>query len=145
MNRSIWLATAAPEILLSTFPNHRVLNDVYIYFSSWATTLDPTLVYDITDLSVADEEGNTMPLNTLLTAVGGLMYSDYAGEIRISNAQAQTLQVLPQWALFLGDYDDKDKLQEDVVNSGLPALDLSKELDALIVEAKLSLAAAMGG
>ena len=144
MNRSIWLATAAPEILLSTFPNHRVLNDVFIYFSSWADTLDPTLVYDITDLSTADEEGNTMALDDLLTTVGGLMYSDYAGEIRINNSQAQDLQVLPQWSLFLGDYDDKDVLQADVLASGLPALDLSKDLDILIADAKLLLAAALG-
>jgi len=118
MNRSIWLATEAPEILLSTFPNHRVLNDVYIYFSSWATTLDPTLVYDITDLSVADEEGNTMPLDDLLETVGGLMYSDYAGEIRITNSQAQALQALPDLAIYNGTYTDPKVVEAAVSLTG---------------------------
>ena len=145
MNRSIWLATAAPEILLSTFPNHRVLNDVFIYFSAWATDLDDTLVYDSIDLSVADEEGATMDLPTLLATVGGLMYSDYDGEMRISNAQAQQLQVTPHWSLFLGDYTDKDVLQADVTAAGLGiTLDQSEDIATLIAQAKLALAVAMG-
>jgi len=119
MNRSIWLATAAPEILLSTFPKHRVLNDVYIYFSSWADTLDSSLVYDITDLSVEDEEGNTMPLDDLLTAVGGLMYSDYAGEIRITNSQAQALQALPDLAIYNGTYTDPKVIEAAVALTGV--------------------------
>lgn len=133
MNRSIWLATAAPEILLSTFPKHRVLNDVYIYFSSWADTLDSSLVYDSTDLSIADEEGNTMPLEDLLDAVGGLINAGYDGEIRITNSQAQVLQALPHWALFLGEYGEKTEaaLQKEVTRSKLPALDFSKSLKTL--------------
>ena len=146
MNRSIWLAVNAPDVLLTTFPNHRVLNDVYIYFSAWATDLDDTLVYDSTDLSQADEEGATMPIDDLITAAAGLMYSDYTGEIRISNAQAKTLQVLPQWSLFIGDYDDKDVLQADVTAAGLGiTLDQSKDIDVLIAESKAALAVALGG
>ena len=145
MNRSIWLAVNAPDVLLTTFPNHRVLNDVFIYFSAWSTDLDDTLVYDVTDLSQADDEGATMDLPSLLGAVGGLMYSDYAGEIRISNTQAKSLQILPHWSLFLGDYDDKDVLQADVIACGLPAMDLSKDIDVLIAEAKAALAVALGG
>ena len=145
MNRSIWLATAAPEVLLATFPNKRVLNDVFLYFSSWATDLDDELEYDITDLSVADDEGVTMPLDDLLTAVGGLMYSDYPGEIRITNEQAKTLQVLPHWSIFLGVYTDKATLQADVIASGLAPLDLTKTLPTLMAEAKLALAIAIGG
>ena len=144
MNRSIWLAANAPEILLSTFPNHRVLNNVFIYFSSWAIDLDDTLVYESLDLSVADAEGVTMDLQTLLSTLGALMYSDYAGEIRISNAQAQALQVLPHWSVFLGDYTDKDELQTDVIASGLAPLDLTKDIDVLIVDAQTALFIALG-
>ena len=146
MNRSIWLAANAPDVLLSTFPNHRVLNDVFIYFSAWATDLDDTLVYAVTDLSQADADGATMSLGSLITAAAGLMYSDYTGEIRISNAQAQSLQVLPQWSLFIGEYDDKDELQADVTAAGLGiTLDQSKTLTVLIAEAKAALAVALGG
>ena len=146
MNRSIWLASSAPEILLSTFPNHRVLNDVFIYFSAWATDLDDTLVYDSIDLSQADAEGATMPLTQLLGTVATLLYSDSTLEIRLSNEQAKSLQVLPHWSLFLGAYTDKDDLQADVTNAGLGiTLDQSLDITVLIAQAKAALAVALGG
>lgn len=140
MNRSIWLASSAPEILLSTFPHHRVLNDVFLYFSAWASDLDNSLVYESVDLSVLDEDGATMPLPQLLGAIATLLYSNTELEIRITNAQAKALQELPHWSLFLGDYTDKDDLQADVTAAGLGiTLDKSQTISTLITQARTAL------
>lgn len=157
MHRSIWHKDHAPQELTDQFPNHRVLNDSYVYFSAWLEDLKPDADYDyieLTESAEPDEEGFTQQLSTddMMPDISSLMYNDYTGEIRVTNSQAQQLQAAPQWRIYTGQYEDEnteslksDLLEADVLNAGLAiAIDKAKSFTEQIGQARAALKQHLG-
>lgn len=152
MHRSIWHKDHAPQELITQFPDHRVLNDTFIYFSAWLEDLNPDADYDyieLTESNELDEDGFIQPLSTddMMPDISSLMYNDYAGEIRVTNSQARKLQAAPEWRIYTGQYEDdsteslkEDLLEADVLNAGLAiAIDRAKVFTEQIGQAKTAL------
>lgn len=119
------------EELLAQFPHavsHDAKNRVFVDIPE--DTADAFFVPEV------DENGDPLPLETLIVMVGGFLATDSTHALIATKQQLQTLFSTPHHRLWCAKYTDKDELEADYQTVFGEGVDNRKSIETLNSEAR---------